>query len=182
MDNTQKTGLAFMAMIFAFTLFTNYGRAIAESGPATHTMQTAPPPATQPYSNALVGASQPQYGLVQTGVANVVSMNGGMFGQQPVMMPVFQVVQLNAATMAPPPPAAESLKPSNATPAPSAAEMHPHEEAVEPSMAAPTGNMMMTPSYTQQTATMCLINNIQTLTQNDGACLQAGGQVAGASN
>jgi hypothetical protein len=176
MDNTQKTGFAFMAMIFALALVSDYSRAIAQPGMVEHVAQVTPRSITQPYSNAPVGASQPQYGLVQTGVANVVSMNGGMFGQQPVMMPVFQVIQLQGADMAPPP-AAEVPRPSSMAPtAPSA-----QEESQSPT-AAPAGTMMMTPSYTQQTATMCLINNIQAMTQNEAACLQAGGQVAGSSN
>jgi hypothetical protein len=178
MDSTQKAGLVFMAMIFALALVSNYGRAIAEPGMATHIAQASPRPVTQPYSNAPVGASQPQYGLVQTGVANIVSMNGGMFGQQPVMMPVFQVIQLSTPAM-PPSAAGEAMKPSSLMPSPSASAPH---EPMDPSLAAPAGIMMMTPSYSQQSATMCLINNIQAMTQNEAACLQAGGQVAGASN
>ena len=179
MDNTQKTGFAFMAMIFALALVSDYSRAIAQPGMVEHIAQVAPRSITQPYSNAPVGASQPQYGLVQTGVANVMSMNGmGMFGQQPVMMPVFQVIQLQGPGMA----AAgsgEMMKPSSMAPVPAAPIAQ--EDAQSPSASAPAG-MAMSPSYTQQIGTMCTINNVQVLTQHDAACLQAGGQVAGASN
>src|SRR5690349_10778373 len=115
MDNTQKTGFAFMALIFSLALISDYGRAIAQPGMVEHVAQVAPRSITQPYSNAPVGVSQPQYGLVQTGVAQVMSMNGpGMFGQQPVMMPVFQVIQLQSAGMAPP--AGDVMKPSSMAP------------------------------------------------------------------
>lgn len=179
MDNTQKTGFAFMALIFALALVSDYSRAIAQPGMAEHIAQVAPRSITQPYSNAPVGASQPQYGLVQTGVANVMSMNGmGMFGQQPVMMPVFQVIQLQGPGMSTAG-SSEMMRPSSMAPAQVAPTAQ--EEAQSPSAAAPAG-MAMSPSYTQQVGTMCTINNVQVLTQHDAACLQAGGQVAGASN
>jgi hypothetical protein len=176
MDNTQKTGFAFMALIFALALVSDYSRAIAEPGMAQHIAQVAPRSITQPYSNAPVGASQPQYGLVQTGVANVTSMSGmGMFGQQPVMMPVFQVIQLQGPGMSASP--VEMIKPSGMAPVPGSPLAQ--EEAQSPS--APAG-IAMAPSYAQQIGTMCTINNIQVLTQNDASCSQAGGQVVGASN
>jgi hypothetical protein len=179
MDNTQKTGFAFMAMIFALALVSDYSRAIAQPGMVEHVAQVAPRSITQPYSNAPVGASQPQYGLVQTGVANVMSMNGmGMFGQQPVMMPVFQVIQLQGPGMAAAGPG-EMMRPSSMAPAPVAPTAQ--DDTQSPSAAAPAG-IAMTPSYAQQVGTMCTINNVQVLTQHDAACLQAGGQVAGASN
>jgi hypothetical protein len=174
----QSDGLS-AEVIFALAFVSNFGQAIAEPGMARHYAEATPRPVTQPYSNAPVGASQPQYGLVQTGVANVMSMNGmGMFGQQPVMMPVFQVIQLQGPGMA----AAgsgEMMKPSSMAPAPFAPAAQ--EDAQSPSASAPAG-IAMSPSYTQQIGTMCTINNVQVLTQHDAACLQAGGQVAGASN
>jgi hypothetical protein len=179
MDNTQKTGFAFMAMIFALALVSDYSRAIAQPGMVEHIAQVTPRSITQPYSNAPVGASQPQYGLVQTGVANVMSMNGtGMFGQQPVMMPVFQVIQLQGPGMAAAT-AGEMMKPSSMAPVPAAPIAQ--DDAQPPSASSPAG-IAMTPGYTQQIGTMCTINNVQVLTQHDAACLQAGGQVAGASN
>lgn len=178
MDNTQKTGFAFMAMIFALALVSDYSRAIAQPGMVEHIAQVAPRSITQPYSNAPVGVSQPQYGLVQTGVANVMSMNGiGMFGQRPVMMPVFQVIQLQGPGMAAVGPG-EMMRPSSMAPAPVAPAA---QEEAQSSSVSPPG-IALTPGYSQQIGTMCTINNVQVLTQHDAACLQAGGQVANASN
>jgi hypothetical protein len=179
MDNTQKTGFAFMALIFALALVSDYSRAIAQPGMVEHIAQVAPRSITQPYSNAPVGASQPQYGLVQTGVANVTSMSGmGMFGQQPVMMPVFQVIQLQGPGMSAAG-SSEMMKPSSMAPAPSAPLAL---EAAPQPLASSSAGIAMTPGYTQQIGTLCTVNNIQVLTQHDAACLQAGGQVAGTSN
>lgn len=179
MDNTQKTGFAFMAMIFALALISDYSRAIAQPGMVEHVAQVTPRSITQPYSNAPVGVSQPQYGLVQTGVANVMSMNGtGMFGQQPVLMPVFQVIQLQGPSMVPAA-AGEMMKPSSMAPVPAAPVAQ--EAAQSPSASAPAG-IATAPGYAQQIGTLCMVNNVQVLTQHEAACTQAGGQVAGASN
>jgi hypothetical protein len=179
MDNTQKTGFAFMALIFALALISDYGRAIAQPGMVEHVAQVAPRSITQPYSNAPVGVSQPQYGLVQTGVAQVMSMNGpGMFGQQPVMMPVFQVIQLQSADTAPP--AGDVMKPSSMAPARTAPAAQ--EQASSPAAPPAMAGVAMSPSYAQQIGVMCTINGIQALTQNEASCSHAGGQVAAPSN
>lgn len=143
-----------MIMLAGLATIGYLGRASAEvSAPQPETIAPAP---------GMMGAPgyQAQFGLIQTAVVGVSQLEAtGTFGR-PAPMPVFQIIQLQPAGIAP-----QRQASLEATPA-----MPPQMQG-EPSM--PQG-MSMAPSP-QMTVTLCDIKGVKALTQSPDACTTAGG-------
>jgi hypothetical protein len=154
MESSKSTAYAFMIMLAGLATIGYLGRASAEvSAPQPEAVAPAP---------GMMGAPgyQPQLGLIQTAVVGVSQLEAtGTFGR-PAPMPVFQIIQLQPAGVAPQRQA--SLE---------AAPVMPSQMQAEPSM--PQG-MSMTPPP-QMTVTLCDIKGVKALTQSSDACTTAGG-------
>ena len=155
MESSKTTAYAFMIMFAGMAMISYLGRASAEVVPpgAAHGAQQMPPHAQAP---AAAG-----YGLVQTGMMGVAQMDGAGGFARPTMMPVFQIVQLQPASVM-----QASYQPSH--------HMPPEQRAshATPEMPIPQG-MSVSP---QVAGMLCDIKGVQALTQSADACTAAGGQ------
>lgn len=167
MENTKATAYAFMIMLAGLAVLAHYGRASAQMSAVAYAPNAATS-APAGYGGGMMPGPQPQYGLVQTGVMGVSRLDaGGTFGA-PSVMPVFQIIQLQAPA---------------GTPAPGNVGMdgttRPMMNAPDQAAAAsvPQGITVSPPASAQMIGTPCDINGIRVVTQSPSACGSAGGQV-----
>lgn len=160
-QSTQNAAYAFM-VLFAGSVISNYGRdaAVAATNGAETQMSAAPG-----YGSPAGSVSGPiQYGLVQTGVVAVASIDGT--GRQSVM-PVFQIIQLQSA-------AALTVGNMAAPNAPNVAAGTVQQPA---ELKIPQGMNIAPPSGMSVSGTLCEIKGVRVLTETPDACGVAGGQV-----